>query len=200
MLEGIDYKWVLAGIAALISMTNFGYYAFGILKGKTKPHLYTWLIWSMVAFTVAAGQIYDGAGAGAVIAILAGFNTLAIAILSLSRGSKDITQSDKILLLGCLIAIVLWPLTKSPLWSVIIVTIIDLVGYIPTIRKSYYRPHEESIYVFAIFLVTVSLGLLALHNYTLVTMFYFIAMNIANIGMAVLLIVRRQKLGHKIWA
>ena len=199
MLESIDYKWVLAGLGAIISMSNMGYYAFGILKGRTKPHLYTWLIWSMVTFTVAAGLIFDGAGAGAIIPILAGFNTLAIAILAFSRGSKDITKSDKLCLLGCFIALALWPLTKSPLWSIIIVTMIDLVGYIPTIRKSYYTPHEESIYVFTIFLVTISLGLLALHNYTLTTMFYFVVMNISNFAMVILLIIRRKKLGYKIW-
>lgn len=200
MIEQIDYKWALAGLAVLISICNFGYYAFGILKGRTKPHLYTWLIWSIVAFTVAAGQIFDGAGAGSLITLLAGINCLIVAMLSLFFGTKDITRSDTLWLITCFAALALWPLTKSPLWSVIIVTIIDLIGYIPTIRKSYYAPHEESIYIFLIFLVTCSLGLSALHNYTPTTMIYFIAMNVANFSMASMLIIRRYKLGHKILA
>lgn len=200
MLEVIDYKWVLAGIAALISICNFSYYVVGILKGKTKPHMYTWLIWSVVAFTVAAGQIVDGAGAGAMVAVIAVLNCLIVAFLSISRGSKDITKSDKLCLFICAVALVLWPITNSPLWSILIVTIIDLIGYIPTIRKSYNAPHEESIYIFSIFVVTCSLGLLALHNYTLITMVYLIAMNVANTFMVTILLIRRKQLGYKVFA
>lgn len=200
MLETLDYKWALALLSALISICNVSFYLKAILNGKVKPHMYTWIIWGMVAGTVAAGQIFDGASAGAGVAVIAALNCSAIVVLSFSYGSKDITKSDKICLIGCLIALLLWPLTNSPLWSIIIVTIIDLTGYIPTMRKSFKAPHQESIYIFSIFLVTTTLGLFALHNYTFITTIYLIAMNIANTGMLLFLLIRRKQLGYKVFA
>jgi len=200
MIESIDYKWVLAGAAAIISISNLTYYFSNVFKGKTKPHMFTWLIWGLVAMTVAAGQIVDGAGAGATLTVIASLNCMAIAILAYIKGDKNISRSDKICLFTCFIALCLWPITKLPLLSVVIVTLVDLIGYIPTIRKSYNKPHEENLFTFVIFLISVTLSIFALENYTMLTMLYFVAMNIANLSMVILLVIRRNKLGYKVFA
>ena len=200
MLEQFDYKWALAGTAAFISICNLLYYISTVIKGKTKPHMYTWLIWGIVSITVALGQSVDNAGAGMALTVVASINCLLIASIAFFKGSINITKSDQACLIICFIGIALWPITKIPLLSVIIVTLVDLVGYIPTIRKSYNRPHEENLLTFGIFIITVTLSLFALENYSPLTSLYFIAMNIANLSLVLFLLIRRYQLGYKILA
>lgn len=200
MMEFIDYKWFLGGAAAFISFCNMLYYFRNVFLGKTNPHIYTWLIWGLVGGVVAVGQIVGGAGAGVILLLMATFNCFAIATLAFFKGKTHITKSDIICLVVCFIAMALWPITKIPLLSIVIVTFVDLVGYIPTIRKSYNNPHEENLFSFAIFILTVTLALLALENYTMLTMLYLLAMNVANTGMVILLVVRRRVLGYKVFA
>jgi len=200
MIELIDYKWALASFAALISVCNLIYYASNAFKGKTKPHLYTWLIWGIVTVIAAIAQIVSGGGVGAYYTLLIAFNCLFIAVLAYFKGEKDIHRSDKACLGFCLIAIILWPLLKSPLLSVLIVTIVDTVGFIPTIRKSFSKPHEENLFSFSIYAFTYSLSILALESYNFITVFYPAVIVITAASLAVMRIIRRKQLGHKVFA
>ena len=200
MLELIDYKWALAGIAALISFCNLIYYISNVIKGKTKPHMYTWLVWGLVTVVASLAQIMSGGGAGAYYTMLIAINCLIIATLAYFKGEKDIHISDKYCLFFCFIAIIIWPLFKTPLLSVLIVTAVDTVGFMPTVRKSYLKPHEENLFSFAIYALTYSLSILALDTYNFITIFYPAVIVITAGALAIMLIVRRKQLGHKVFA
>lgn len=198
MFDVIDYKWALAGIAALISFCNLIYYIRNVFKGKTKPHVYTWSIWGIITLVAATAQILNGGGYGAYFTLLVAFNCFVIAAIGLFKGEKDIHYSDKICLLSCFIAITIWPIIKTPLLSVVIVTIIDTVGFIPTIRKSYNKPHEENLISFGIYSISYSLSIVALENYNFLTLFYPSAIVITAFSLTIMLAIRRKQLGHKI--
>lgn len=119
---------------------------------------------------------------------------LATAILALKYGTKDITRGDKISLIAALLAIIPWVLTDNPLWSVILVTLIDLLAYYPTIRKSWHEPHEEALLSYTIGTVKFGLSVMALSNFTLVTTLYPVAIIIANIVLISMCLWRRKSL------
>jgi hypothetical protein len=45
MLEFTNYKFIIAIIATVLTFLGFIPYFRDIFNRKTKPHLYTWLIW-----------------------------------------------------------------------------------------------------------------------------------------------------------
>jgi len=198
MLESFDYKWVLAFLAALISICNLVYYLSTVISGKTKPHMYTWLIWGLVTLVAAATQLISDAGAGAYFTLLVAFNCLLISGFAYFKGIKDIAKSDKICLVICLIAIVLWQVSSTPLLALIIVTLIDLAGFYPTIRKSYSSPHQENMRSFVLYGVTYGMSIMALNHYNILTTLYPAAIVCASWAIVVFLIIRRKQLGHKV--
>ncbi len=198
MLESIDYKWVLATLSIVISFSNLLYYIWTVIKGKTKPHMYTWLIWGLVTVVAAATQFISGGGAGTWVTVLVAFNCLTIAGLAYFKGEKTIALSDKICLAGCLIAIVYWPFAVTPLISLFIVTLIDTSGFYPTIRKSFHKPHEENLISFSLYGFTYTLGILALAEYNILTVLYPFAIVLFSWATVVFLIIRRYQLGFKI--
>jgi len=189
----METKTIIALVS--IAMTIFGYsfYFKDIFAGKTKPHAFSWLVWATLTSIAFFGQLSAGAGPGAWVTATTAVISFVIFWLALTRGEKDITKSDKIFLGASFFAIIPWLLTKDPLISIILVTVIDFLGFLPTIRKSIKKPYEETLihYVFAG--LKFLLAIIALDNYTLVTWLYPASLVLANWFFIVLLLVQRRK-------
>lgn len=164
-----DDKFVFGVLSVLVTIWCAIPYILGILRGTTKPHVFTWLLWSLTTGIAAAAQLYDGGGAGAWSMVASGTLCFVIFLMSLKSGEKHITRSDWVTLAVGLSAIPLWLVTKDPLWSVIIVCSIDALAYIPTFRKSWAKPQEEAVLMYVLALVWQAMSVFALENYTLVT-------------------------------
>lgn len=200
MIEVIDYKWALASLAALISLGTVIYYVHTINSGKIKPHMFTWLIWGIVTAVVAATQITSKGGPGAMLAVIVTVNCFIVAGMAYFKGDRVFPLLDKVCLVGCIIAIALWPTLDNPLLSLAIVTIIDTIGFYPTLRKSYRNPQEENLIVFFFYGLSYLISVFAMTKLSWLTGLYPIAIGLTAWGMVVFLAVRRYQLNHKILA
>jgi len=93
-----NIKEILGITAVVISIFSLFPYISDIVKKKTKPHLYTWVIWTPLTFMAFFSQMSDGAGAGAWTTGVTAILCLLILALSFKFGTKDITRSDKVML------------------------------------------------------------------------------------------------------
>ena len=78
------------------------------------------------------------------------------------------------------------------MWAVIILTGVDLLGFGPTVRKSYFQPHSESLVFFGLFAVRNAVVIVALEHHSLTTVLFPAAIGAACLGLIALLIVRRR--------
>lgn len=194
MIPVEDYKFWLAGIA--IALTFYAYipYLIGIFKGKTKPHLFTWLIWSTVTLIAVVIQVIEGGGMGSWPTIAAAATCFMITFLAIKYGSKDIKKVDYIFLIASLSAIPLWVLTNNPLYSAVLVTIIEIVAAFPTIRKSWHRPEEEEVVsTYGLNTLRYFLSILALATFSISTVAYPVGMVFMNGLIFAVLLVRKNK-------
>jgi hypothetical protein len=186
-----EIKTALAATAILISTSNFFYYLYSIFRSRTRPHVYSWLIWGSVTLIAGLAQFFEKGGAGAWVTLLSAFYCYTRALIGLKYGEKNITKSDKFCLAGCLIAIIMWKLTANPLISVVIATLIDVAGFYPTVRKSWDKPYEENVLSYTIFGLTTFLGLMALDHYNLTTLLYPLVLSVSCMGFVIFLLMRR---------
>lgn len=195
MVESIMHLKDIVGLIAII-LTFIGYipYIRDTIKGKTKPHVYTWFLWSLVTFIAFALQVSGGAGFGAYVTLAAAIVCFFIFLLGLRIGKKDITKSDTVLLIVALFSIAIWVFAKQPVISVILISLIDMLSFIPTIRKSWNKPHTETLSSYLINTFRFSLALFALQRYTIVTYLYPLTWVVANGLFSIFLIVRRKQL------
>ena len=189
-------KYIFAAGAVTCNVTNCAFYIRAILPGKTKPHVFSWFIWTLTIGIAAAAQYVDHAGAGTVPMAIAAFNCLVIAVLSLFFGEKTITRSDWVAFLVALSAIPLWVATGNPLYAVILVALIDTIAFYPTYRKSWNKPRQENAATFAFFTLGSVMTCLAVENRTLVTMLYPVTLLIMEASVPVMLLWRRKVLGR----
>jgi len=185
----------IIGIVAVI-LTFVGYipYIRDTIKGKTKPHIYSWFIWAFITFVIFALQILGHAGAGAFTTLAAAILCLTIFILGLKNGHKDITRFDTLTFAISLIAIGIWIFAKQPVISNILIITINTLANLPTIRKSWNNPHSETLFTWEMGAVRNLLGLMALANYSLLTWLYPVTNLLINIIESSILIIRRRQI------
>lgn len=193
----VAYKELLGLIAIVIAFISYVPYFFDILSGKTKPHVFSWLIWGIIVGLAFFGQITDNGGPGTWATGFTALACFAIFLLAFQKGEKDIVLIDWISLIGAFVAIIFWVITKGPLLSVILLSIIDTLGFVPTFRKSYMHPHNETLSTYIMSVIKFILSLFALENFSLITAFFPTTLVLANGAFVAMLIIRRNQLAKK---
>lgn len=188
----MSIKLYLGAIATTVAILGYIPYVMEILRGRTKPHAFSWLVWGFLTGIAFVGQISEGAGAGAwatgVTTFVCGF----IFIAALTKGEKNITRGDWLSLFGAAISLLFWFVTEGPLLSIVLVTIIDAFGFLPTFRKSFHRPHEETLITYVLSALKWMLVIFALENYTVVTWLYPVSLVMLNAAFVLMLTIRRK--------
>ncbi len=182
------------GLAAtIVAFVSFIPYFRDIFARRTNPHAFTWLIWGVLTVIAFLGQLSDHAGPGAWVTGFTALVCLAIAGIAATSGQRTIARIDWIALAGAAIALAIWFLTRGPLLSVILITVIDNIGFIPTLRKSYTHPYEETISTFGLGGLKWVLGLLALERVSVITVLFPLAIVVQSWLFVVMLIIRRRQ-------
>lgn len=191
MLE-IDYKVLFGTLAAIIAVFNYSPYLIGAIKRTLKPHAFSWIVWTLMTSVTFLAQITDNAGPGAWATGATAVTLFLIAVLAVRNGGYKITRSDKLSFIGALSAVPIWIATSDPMWAVIIIVLIEALGFFPTYRKGFMKPYEESVLAFALTILKYSFALLALENYTVTTMLFPVALVVLSTGLVLELLWRRS--------
>ncbi len=192
-------KELFAIIAVILAFVGNISYLKDTFKGKVKPHPYTWFIWSIVSMTTFFGGLVKGAGIGALPTGIAEAFTIIIFLFSLKylfQGKAGhIRMIDNYFLAICLLGLIPWALTKDPTISVVIVVIIDIIAFVPTLRKTWAHPNTEKPLLYEMNVTRHILTLFSVQTYNVATTFHSIAMICTNILMTVF--IYRKKIGKK---
>ena len=185
-------KEVFAIVAALLAIAGNLPYLWDIVKGRVQPHPYTWLVWSVVTGIVFFGMLAKGAGIGALPIAASEVFTLIIFLFSLKYGFKGITHIDTVFLCIALAGIIPWILTNDPTFSVVIAVGIDLVAFVPTLRKTWAHPSTETPILYGSNVLRHALGLFSLQTYNIATMLHSLAMITTNTAMTAIILLRKK--------
>ncbi len=186
-------KIILVVIASLLAIVGNIHYLRDVIKGRVKPHPYTWFIWTIVSCVVFFGQVAKGAGIGAIPTAFAEVFTVIIFLNSLKYGFKNPPRIDKYFLALALLGLIPWFITKDPTISVIIVVLIDLVAFVPTLHKTYFHSQSETPVLYGSNVLRHSLIISTLGAYNIATMLHSISMIITNSIMVIFMKTRKYK-------
>lgn len=187
-------KAFLAVLAVVVAVIGYIPYFRDVFQNKTKPHLFSWFVWGLLTSIAFVAQVIDGAGAGSWVTGSSALFCFVVAGFAFKRGTHSFPVSDWIAFGSALVAILLWVLTKSPVLSVVLITIADGIGFIPTFRKGFAKPNEETVSLYVLAAVKFLIGLFALSAYSLTTWLYPASLVLTNMLFVALLLVRRRQL------
>lgn len=166
-------KLVASVIAVGISLVAYVPYLIDMFKGTNKPHLYNWISTVIITAIVAYIQLTGGAGVGAIPTMVGAAVDAVIMFYCFRFGTKDIVFMDKICLAITLIGVVIYvAFYHQPILSLAVLTIAEIISFIPTYRKTRNDPYSESLPSYYLLMVKLTLILVALQTYNLLTVSY----------------------------
>nr|WP_225908152.1 hypothetical protein [Hyphomonas sediminis] len=176
----------------LLTFVAFYPYVRGILRNEIRPHVFSWAIWGAGTFVVALAQLSDGAGVGAWPIAVSGVITVLVAILSsLKSADTKFLSSDWMFLLLAVSALPLWYFTETAFSAVLVLTVVDLLGFGPSVRKAYANPRDENALFFALGALRNGLVVAALEHYSWTTVLFPAAVGVACLLFVAMILVRR---------
>lgn len=186
-------KEVLSGVAIALTFVAFGPYVWSIVNGRTKPHVFSWVIWGSVTFIAFLAQLTDGGGAGAWPIGISGIITFFVAVLAYSkRGEIVITRVDWVFFAVAMASIPLWYITSDPLSAIVVLTTLDVIGFAPTARRAYAHPWDEQLRFFTLMGIRNLVSVAALEHYSLTTVLFPAVIAATTAVFVAIVLVRRR--------
>lgn len=191
----MDYKEILAIIAAVIAVFSTVPYLIDIVKRKTKPNIVTWFTWTLLTGIAAAAAFAAGEPKTALLSLGSAICTGAVVILGLKYGIAKLSLFDALCQIGAIAGLILWWIFNTPEIAIAFVLLIDFIAMLPTLRHSWIKPEEETWQTFMIGVVAATFTLIALSQYTFAGLALPLYLWVANLVMALTIIYRRKKRG-----
>lgn len=191
----MDSNLILGVAGGLLIAGSFIPYIRDIQKQNTEPHIYTWFIWSITQAIAAFAILKGDGGLFAALSIASGaLLSFVVFLMSIKHGTRNISDFDTATLIIALLAIVFWWKLNHPEWAVIAISAIDLLGFLPTFRKTWYEPDTESLAAWMLFAIGNIVALFALTHYSIMTSFYIATMIIASFLLVAIISFRKKRL------
>lgn len=187
------YKELLSAVAITLTLIAFLPYIRSILNDEIKPHVFSWVIWGTTTFIVFLAQLEDHGGVGAWPIGVSGVITIFIALLAyVKRADIVVTRIDWLFFVSAISSLPIWYFTADPLLAVVVLTVVDVLGFGPTVRKTYANPYSESLLFFALFAARNFIVILALENYSVTTVLFPAVIAIACVLLITMIMYRRR--------
>jgi hypothetical protein len=146
---GLELVVVLGLAAGLIGVLDTIPYVRDTLRGSTRPHRGTWLIWGVLAVVVSLSQYADGASWSLVMAGVQAVLTSLVFVLSIRRGEGGVSRADIAMIAIAGAGVIGWIAADEPLVATVCVVAADLIGAGLMVPKTYRDPDSETLVTFA---------------------------------------------------
>ena len=196
----IELVVVLGISAGLIGIADTIPYVRDTLRGSTRPHRGTWLIWGVLAVVVCLSQYADGASWSLIMAAVQAVLTTGIFVLSIRRGEGGVSRVEQLMIAIAGAGVVGWIVADEPLVATACVVAADLLGAAMMVPKTYRDPESETLVTFAFASVGGALAAGAVGAIDLSLLLYPVYYCLVNGAIALLIVHRRAVLAAPVWS
>src|SRR3989344_5063981 len=167
-----DWHALVGAGASILLLSLIIPYIRSITSGTTRPSAVSWFGWALLFAIATAAQASKGIDWSLAVPLISTISTTTIALTALYMGRAVWTRADGICIVLCTLAIILWAITKEPLVAIILSIIADFFVTIPTIVKTYQNPTSEPSTLWVLYVIGVTLELVATQELTIYNLLF----------------------------
>jgi hypothetical protein len=186
---------VLAGILGAAAMVP---YVRDTVRGVTRPHRGTWLIWGSLAVVVCVSQRADGASWSLLLAGAQVLLNALVILLAIRRGEGGMSPPEAVMLALAAGGVAGWIVADEPVVAIACVIAADLVAAGLMAPKTYRDPGSETLVTYAGAGLAGALAAGAVGALDLTLLLYPIYYCAVNLALALLIIHRRGVLAGEV--
>lgn len=138
-----DYHWLAARIAGGCAGLSYLLYIREIFLGHVRPQRATWFIWATVSILLLVGLIANGEREMIWVPWAYALGSSIIFLISLKRGMGGWSKLDLACISCAAASLVVWKIMGTPQLPIFINLFADLMGFLPTYKKSIINPLSE---------------------------------------------------------
>ena len=135
---------IVGWMALLLNFIGYVPYVRDIFRRKVKPHRITWGVWTILTTITAYNQVMNGGGYSSLFFISTAILVSFVFVLSFKYGVGGASKIDRICLAFALLLLVYWVTIQETYISTVLAVLIDGIGAIPTLIKTFKQPETES--------------------------------------------------------
>ena len=175
-----------------------GGYLISTLRGKAKPNIVSWSLWSLTALIAFAAQICKGGGSEALVTLAIAFGPLAVIAVAVLKGAQSLTLTrlDVWCLSLAIAGIILWIRTKDPLLALLMSIVADILASIPTVVKSYLTPQTESAAAYSLSIISMIVTLLTIRQWNVMSWAFPLYILVINLTFVTLILLPKRLRYH----
>ena len=158
--------YILGIVSAVVFVVAYIPYIAAIIKGETKPHPFSWLLWGIIGLINLFFYLKVGAHETLPLAYATSIFPFIVFFLSIKYWKGGFSALDYIVLFLSVASIILYIMFHSATISLAIGILADMFAFMPTIRKTYIDPSSESLSGWGIFLLSYILSVVAISTWT----------------------------------
>lgn len=185
-------------VAILLRLMAGGGYLISTLRGKAKPNIVSWSLWSLTALIAFAAQIYKGGGSEALVTLAIAFGPLAVIAVAVLKGAQSLTLTrlDVWCLSLAIAGIIIWIRTKDPLLALLMSIVADILASIPTVVKSYLTPQTESAAAYSLSIISMIATLLTIRQWNVMSWAFPLYILVINLTFVTLILLPKRLRYH----
>ena len=179
-------------VASIISLGGNIMYAVATLKGKIKPNITSWILWSLPPIIIFAVQRSQGVDLQALLSLAVGLSPVIIVISALvkANGKFKPAKLDIICAVIASSALAVWLITGKANLAIILSILAGCAAGLPTLMKAYSKPKSESAVPFICGSVSAIITLLTLQTFSLDDAAFAVYLLISNLILVFFIAIR----------
>jgi hypothetical protein len=141
---------VLGLLGGLVGIACTVPYVRDTVRGATRPHRGTWLIWGVLAAVACLSQRADGASWSLVLTGSQAILTALVFVLAIRYGEGGLTRFELSLMSVAGAGVIGWLIAHDPVIAVVCVIVADIAAAAMMTPKAYRDSHSETLAMFAL--------------------------------------------------
>ena len=211
--KDVAFKEAMGALAVVIAVIAYAIYVWQSLRGKARPHPLSWLIFGILTGTAYLVQLDEAAGPGSWVMAITTAVCFLLCLMGFWRGERTFPWFEWAFLVAATIVFAFYLVSRSPQLiaaalsgsaqnvllehapaiSAILASVINIIGFGPTVTKAWLRPQSDSATTFLINGLKFVPALFAMERVSIATCFYPAALLVANVGVASIIFLRRRQ-------
>ena len=206
-------KDLMGALAVLIAIVAYAMYAWQTLRGETRPHPLSWLIFGILTGTGYLVQLDQAAGLGSWVMGITTVVCLLLCVMSFWKGERAFPWYEWAFLAAASVVFAFYLCSRQPAWamatlsgafgdavmargpaiSAVLASAVNVIGFGPTVTKVWARPHSDSVTTFLLNGIKFIPSFFAMDSISIATCALPATLLAANLGVATLIYWRRAR-------
>jgi hypothetical protein len=188
----LTFKDWMGALSVAIALFAYALYIWKTLRGEARPHPLSWLIFGTLSITGFLIQLDQSAGPGSWVMGVTAAVSLLLCLIGFWHGERKFPWYEWAFLAAAAVVFAFYLVSQQPTLSAILASIVNVLGFGPTLTKAWARPYSDSASTFTLNGLKFVPSLWAMDSVSVATCVLPASLIVTNLAVALMIYVRRK--------